>query len=307
MRRKALLIVEPLECRALLSGLTAALTTDQSVYTAGEPIQMTFTYTNTGDDPASFDYGPSFDGFNVSQGGQSVWESNSGVNPDLAIPGILQSGQSFSLHATWDGNLAGGTSVTTTTGTFVITNQLDPSGPSATFQIDPPSDPLPPSGSSPSNPPGSSLSDPPPAATSSPNPLAPPASSSSNPPQASDASPSIQKPPAFTATLTTNHSTTHAGKPVRITITFKNAEKTSQLLTLDAATNGITVLNGLTVIARISGTAKTKMLKPGKSLQLAALWNGKPNQPGVTQIPPGIYTIEFDDDGYEASGQIRIV
>jgi hypothetical protein len=52
MRRKASLIVEPLECRSLLSGISATLTTDQSVYTAGEPIQMTFTFTNTGSGPA---------------------------------------------------------------------------------------------------------------------------------------------------------------------------------------------------------------------------------------------------------------
>ena len=81
---------------------------------------------------------------------------------------------------------------------------------------------------------------------------------------------------------------------------------TSQLLALDAAADGITVLHGSTVIARIPSTAKTHWLKSGKSLQLTALWNGKPNQAGVTRIPPGIYTIEFDEGGYSASGQIRI-
>ena len=135
MRRKASLIVESLECRSVLSGLSATLTTDQSVYTAGEPIQMTFTFTNTGNEPASFGYGPSFDGFDVSQAGQSVWQSNSGINPDIAIPETLQPGQSWSLHATWDGALVSGTSLTTTTGSFVVANQLDPSGPSADFQI----------------------------------------------------------------------------------------------------------------------------------------------------------------------------
>jgi hypothetical protein len=531
MRRKASLIVEPLECRSLLSGLSATLTTDQSVYMAGQPIQMTFTYTNTGSGPASIGYGPSVDGFTVSQAGQSVWQSNSGINPDIILSDILQPGQSFSLHATWDGTLRGGTSLTTTTGSFVVTNQLDPSGPSATFQIDSPlsysstvsqsvfqfgqpvdfsytitntslqpvtfnlpptdftvtsasdgdkfweSDPgassqpptpetlqpaqsitetatwngianegtlagtnvweefdlsipgapagsnqeftiaspltqavttdqttyqsgesivfkgtetnasdqavtilnvndffrvmysqgvnVPAGGSSsgqvvtlqpgqsqtftatwnpsadggstpfpagtyevafvdnfqgedwasfvidgsstspqpPASPPSSTA---PPVGSSSPNSPVLPAPSSSNPPQAPITPSATAQPPVFTATLTTNHATTHRGKPVRITITFKNMAKTTQLLALDAATDGITVLHGSTVIAKIPSTAKTHWLNSGKSLQLMALWNGKPNQAGVTRISPGIYTIEFDEGGYSASGQIRI-
>jgi hypothetical protein len=146
----------------------------------------------------------------------------------------------------------------------------------------------------------------PPVGSSSQNSPSLPAPSSSYPPQAPIIPSAIQKPPVFTATLTTNHATTHAGKPVRITITFKNTAKTSQLLALDAATDGITVLHGSTVIAKISSTARTHTLKSGKSLQLTALWNGKPNQAGVTEVSPGIYTIEFDEGSYSASGQIRI-
>ena len=51
---------------------------------------------------------------------------------------------------------------------------------------------------------------------------------------------------------------------------------------------------------------KAKLVKAGKSVELTALWNGKPNQAGVTKITAGIYTIEFDNGGYSASGQIRI-
>ena len=75
---------------------------------------------------------------------------------------------------------------------------------------------------------------------------------------------------------------------------------------LNAATDDITVLNGSTVVARIPVTVKTRMLKPGKSLQITVLWNGKPNQAGVTQIPAGIYVIEFNEGGYAVSSQIRI-
>lgn len=40
---------------------------------------------------------------------------------------------------------------------------------------------------------------------------------------------------------------------------------------LNAATDDITVLNGSTVVARIPVTVKTRMLKPGKSLQITVL------------------------------------
>jgi hypothetical protein len=97
-----------------------------------------------------------------------------------------------------------------------------------------------------------------------------------------------------------------AGTYIVITITLKNMTKTSRLFSLDAATDGITVLQGSTVIAKSPLTAKTRIVKPGKSLQHAALWNGKPNQAGVPKISAGIYTIEFDEGVYSAAGQIRI-
>jgi Intracellular proteinase inhibitor len=138
MRRRTSLIVEPLEGRALLSGLSYSLTTDKSTYQVGEPVQMTFTETNTSDEPASFIYGPSVDGFIVTQGGQTVWQSNSGANPMWVMNETLQPGQSWTIHSTWDGTLVNGSSTTTTTGSFVVTNQLDPSGASASFQIESP-------------------------------------------------------------------------------------------------------------------------------------------------------------------------
>jgi hypothetical protein len=100
MRRRATCIVEPLECRSLLSGLVASVTTDHLVYLPGQPIEMKFTYTNTGDTVATFVDGPSFDGFNVAQGGQTVWQSNAGLNSALAFEETLDPGQSFSLTAT---------------------------------------------------------------------------------------------------------------------------------------------------------------------------------------------------------------
>ena len=58
MHRRTSLIVEPMEGRALLSGLTYSLTTDQSIYQVGQPIQITFTETNTGDQPVTVSVSP---------------------------------------------------------------------------------------------------------------------------------------------------------------------------------------------------------------------------------------------------------
>ena len=78
IRRRRRLHVELMEPRSLLSGLTYSLTTDQSTYSAGQPIQMTLTATNTSDAPVNFDDDPSYDGFIVSQNGQTVWQSSTG-------------------------------------------------------------------------------------------------------------------------------------------------------------------------------------------------------------------------------------
>ena len=325
MRRNKSLIVEPLECRALLSGLTgvshlsASVTTNQSVYQAGEPIQMTFTFTNPGRTPATFDFGPSFDGFMVTQGGKTVWQSNSGVQPDFAVLRTLQPGQSFSLNATWDGTTTASSSISSTmTGSFVVIDQLDPTGASATFQIDvrstsppapivPTSGPIPPSNPSPPPPPTNNPSPPPGSLPSDPPP--PTGITPTDPPPATGGSQPTPNPPSVTAIVTTNHATSHAGKPVHIKITLKNIANTNAQLASHAGADGITVLEGSTVIARTTKsllTPKARTLKPGQSLQLTALWNGKPNQAGEHKIAAGMYTIEVDEGGYTASAKVRI-
>jgi hypothetical protein len=138
MRRHTSLSVEAMEGRALLSGLSASLTTDQQTYQAGQPVEMTFTETNTSDQPISIGVGAVNSGFDVSQAGQVVWESNAGINPMVIVLETLQPGQSLTLHGTWDGVSNDGGTTATTTGSFVVTNQLDPSGASASFQIESP-------------------------------------------------------------------------------------------------------------------------------------------------------------------------
>jgi hypothetical protein len=314
MRRNKSLIVEPLECRALLAGLTglshlsASLTTNQSVYQVGEPVRMTFTFTNSGNTPASFDYGPSFDGFVVSQGGQTVWQSNAGLSSMIAIEKTLQPGQSFSLQTMWDGMVAGSSNSNTLTGSFVVTDQLDTTGASATFQIDAPLPPAAPTGptvgqpdppSNPSPPLGSLPSDPPPPTGITPT----------DPPPSTGGSQPTPNPPSVTAIVTTDHATSHAGKPVRIKITLKNIAKTNAQLASHAGADGITVLEGSTVVARTTKsllTTKAKTLKPGQSLQLTTLWNGKVNQAGLKKLNAGTYTIVVDEGGYRATTNVNI-
>jgi hypothetical protein len=77
MVRRASLAVEGLEDRALLSSLAYSLTTDQSVYQVGQPIEMTFTETNTGDQPVTVSVSPT--DFSVSQNNAVIWQSDPGL------------------------------------------------------------------------------------------------------------------------------------------------------------------------------------------------------------------------------------
>ena len=129
--------VETMEPRALLSSdLSVSLTTDKAVYQPGQPIELTFTETNNSDHEISLSYGPSVDGFVVSEEGQPVWQSNAGANPMFIVLDKLEPGQSLTLHSTWNGvpNQQGSSPILAG-GTFTVTNELDPDGPSASFQI----------------------------------------------------------------------------------------------------------------------------------------------------------------------------
>lgn len=99
--------------------------TDQLVYDTGEPVKLTFTETNDGNQPIAVVTGsPEFD---VTKNGTSVWTL---ANPDTqqATWSTLQPGQSYTQTATWNGSGGG-------TGTFAASDPFDPSGSSATFQI----------------------------------------------------------------------------------------------------------------------------------------------------------------------------
>ena len=143
MRRNSLshrrsLNVEPLEGRALLSSsaLSYHLMTNQSTYTEGQPVHMTFTETNTSTKPVSIAIGPSNTGFDVKENGMLVWVSNPGIQPHYLRVVTLMPGQSETLSATWNGVAnVGREAGSPMTGTFTVTNQQAPTQASARIVI----------------------------------------------------------------------------------------------------------------------------------------------------------------------------
>ncbi len=136
MRRRTPLCVEMIESRCLLSALAYSLTTNPSTYQVGQPVQMTFTETNTGSQPVQIAIGPVDSGFDVDQNGVTVWESNAGLQPQYLQIETLQPGQSVTLMATWNG-VPNMVPPTVLSGTFTVTNQQAPTGASASFVIEP--------------------------------------------------------------------------------------------------------------------------------------------------------------------------
>jgi hypothetical protein len=124
------------------SPLLVTLTTDQSTYTVGQPVHLTLTVTNRSQQTVTFIDGPAVDGFLVSQNGAIVWRSNAGLQPQFLRLVTLRPGQSYTLHATWDGhpNTSAGTELPgqSPTGLFNVTSQFHALGavvPAATFTI----------------------------------------------------------------------------------------------------------------------------------------------------------------------------
>jgi hypothetical protein len=141
MRRKTSLNAESLEGRTLLSSLSFSLTTGQSVYQVGQPIQITFSETNTGKTPVTVEVSPT--DFDVSQNGELVWQSDPGNALKPPTARTLLAGQSVQQTTTWDGTtpdpfgLSAGSapSQINNFGAFTVSNPNGPQGLSAAFQI----------------------------------------------------------------------------------------------------------------------------------------------------------------------------
>jgi hypothetical protein len=143
MRRRMSLAIEGLEERALLSSLAYSLTTDRSNYRVGQPVEMTFTETNTGDQPVTVGLSPT--DFSVSQSNEVIWQSDPTDAGQPPMSETLLPGQSVSQTASWDGttvydvpSFIGGSqqsSQINVFGSFVVSNLNAPHGPTASFQI----------------------------------------------------------------------------------------------------------------------------------------------------------------------------
>lgn len=129
-------------------GVEMAVTTDKSVYQAGEPVHMTLTETNRGSGDVTIYDGPSTHGFVVTQNGAVVWRSNSGFQAMWVRSITLHPGESFTVSATWDGHpslpMGGEDTGVTLTGTFQVSNQARQGGATARRPPSPSSPPRPP-------------------------------------------------------------------------------------------------------------------------------------------------------------------
>jgi hypothetical protein len=275
--------VERLESMTLLSGfvpypggssssaLSVSLTTDQPVYTVGQPVHMTLTETNTSNQDVHLADGPSTDGFYITQNGTTIWESNAGIQPFVSNAGIqpmfvrlviLHPGQSFTRSATWDGHpvdaMGNEQTGVSPTGTFEVLSEANASVPPATIVVQPVTVPA--------------------------------------------AHPLVVK-------VATNRSTYTPGQPMLITITETNAGTTPvSVLTGARILNGsvtgpdgtVWVYRDLRMIATGRG-----VLRPGQTRAFTMLWNGL-NDVAGGKIAPGTYMVRAGVDGLTSTVAVHI-
>jgi hypothetical protein len=265
------------------NAVTTTISTDKAAYDYGEPAQFTFTETNTGNQPVAVLTGPA--AFEITSNGSVLWASAGDQDPaSSATWQTLQPGQSYSQSFTSSG-------IPDVTGTFTVSDLLDPNGSSATIQILsmpflPPLQPPPPVTTPPSLPP----SNPPP---SNPNP---------QPPKETSV-------PPIAVTLSTEP-TYKLGQSVPLSLILKDVSASKVAIKESRHLETVTVQDGSTVVYELTRKVHpltSRMIKAGHSLKLTTLWSGKPNQAGVKKLSPGIYTIAVDDDGYAASTTVDLV
>jgi hypothetical protein len=262
--------LESLETRALLSGVTSTLTTSQSVYQPGQPIQFVYTMTNNSSQPVQIGDGPSIDGFDINEGGALVYQSNYGVNPLFIRLDTLQPGQSFTLSGTWNGVPNEENSPPFTAGTFTVTNQLDPNSASATFQI------------------GTPLSDAPPPTV----PI------------------SAVAPSPVSATVSANRRALQIGHPASFTFTITNSGSEPIDVPRSSLAANFTLVQGTDMIWRSTGRSvrsqAVQALAPGQSIKIYGRWLGKPNKAGLGSIKPGFYQVTASAGEYFATATVRL-
>jgi hypothetical protein len=246
------------------SQFTTTVTTDRPIYDLGEPIQFTYTETDTGTEPLAVLNGP--DAFEVRSNGTAVWDSTDPITlPASSGWYTLRPGQSHTQTLTWDGDVG--------TGSFTVSNLLDPNATSATFQIQ-----------SVPNPPQSNPNPQPPIGITSPSPVL--------------------------ASLSTGQTSYKVGQSIRLSVILNDVSASKLTVRQRHSIDKLTVLAGSTVVyesTRVVRPLTAKMIKPGNRLQLTTVWSGEANQVGVKNLTPGSYTIEVDADGYAATTTIQLV
>jgi hypothetical protein len=288
MKRRISPRLDVLEGRELLSGLAYSLTTDASTYQAGQPVVMTFQETNDSSQAIQVEDGPSIDGFDVTQGGKTIWRSNSGMNPMFIRMDTLQPGQSLTLTATWDGVPDNGSAPVT--GTFTVSNQLNP-GTTATISLAPA--PV----SNPAVTPPQAAS--PPVVATNPDPQPQPTSPPADPPASQDPSAPLDPPSGSTTTpqasplsvsVSTDHATARVGHKVRVTMTLKDSGNSA--ITVPAS-GQLALSNGTTTVWHSTRTlpkARAQTLQPGQSIRLTTTWNGRAQEAGAS-LAKGTYSL----------------
>jgi hypothetical protein len=223
--------------------------------------------------------GPS--GFDVKQNGAEIWNSSFADNYSALWPPqsyswvTLQPGQSYTQTATWNGvpdQLPSGD----LSGTFTVSNELDPRAETATFQIL--STPYP----APSNPP-----------PSNPNPQPT----------------TLTSPTPIVVTISTAH-THKLGQTVPLSLNLKNVSAEKVAVSQSPKIETVTVKQGSTLVyesVRKAHALPSRMIIAGHRLKLTTAWSGKANQVGVDKLKSGAYTITVSDDGYMASTTVQLI
>jgi len=94
--------------------------------------------------------------------------------------------------------------------------------------------------------------------------------------------PRFQSP--VTASLVVNHTSYKPGQTIRLVMTLENTSKAKIAVASKPKINGITVVQGSTVVFRsgaIASPLAAKNIKPDGSVKLALAWSGRPNQQGI--------------------------
>ena len=110
--------------------------------------------------------------------------------------------------------------------------------------------------------------------------------------------------------MTTDHPTDRRGHPVRIRVVLTDVGDGAVGLRPDLLTRGLTISQGARVVWRPKPRGHNlgvQALQPGQSVALTTVWNGRPNQPGLTKLSPGTYTIQVTAAGHIEYATIRIV